>query len=175
MPDSSLAGKRVLVVGAETDVGRAVSSAVAEAGAYVALIAATNDVEAAFVVQRLARRLASPDKRVISQAIDATNEMAVRVMVRQVAKDLGGLDAVVFAADFGKPTAAVMDLAILHSNREFARTGGGTFIAVVSRETESSLHEVPPGNTTLTVRRAEDAAEVAAQVIAALADAPHTR
>ena len=51
-----LAGKRVLILGAETEVGRAVTTAVAEAGASVASVAATSDAEAAFAVQRLARQ-----------------------------------------------------------------------------------------------------------------------
>ncbi|TMC68015.1 MAG: SDR family NAD(P)-dependent oxidoreductase [Chloroflexi bacterium] len=91
-----LDGKRVLVLGAETDMGRAVTTAVAEAGAKVAAVAATSEAEAAFAVQRLARRLSSGGQKVIAQAIDATNEAALRVMVRQVSKELGGLDAVVY-------------------------------------------------------------------------------
>jgi len=91
-----LDGKRVLILGAETEIGRAVASAVAEAGASVAAVAATSKAEAAFGVQRLARRLSSGGRKVIAQAIDATNEAAVRVMVRQVSKELGGLSAVVY-------------------------------------------------------------------------------
>jgi len=97
-----LSGKRVLVLGAETEIGRAVVTAVAEAGASVAAVAATSDAEVAFVVQRLARRLSSGRRKVIAQAIDATNEAAVRVMVRQVSKELGGLNAVVFCGDRGR-------------------------------------------------------------------------
>ena len=169
MPDYDLTGKHVLILGAETEVGRAVANAVTDAGAHVALIAATGDAEAAFAVQRLARRLASPDRKVISQAIDATNEMAVRVMARQVSKELGGLGAVVFCSDFGDRTAAAIDLAVLFSNREFARRGGGTFIAAVPRETHAGLDEMPSGNTTLTVRPAEDVAETATNVVEAIA------
>ena len=86
---TDLTGKRVLILGAETEIGRAVTTAVAEAGASVAAVAATSDAEAAFAVQRLARRLSSDGGRSIAQAIDATNEAAVRVMVRQVSKELG--------------------------------------------------------------------------------------
>jgi NAD(P)-dependent dehydrogenase (short-subunit alcohol dehydrogenase family) len=93
---ADLAGKRVLILGAETEIGRAVTAAVAEAGASVAAVAATSDAEAAFAVQRLARRLSSDERKVIAQAIDATNEAAVRVMVRQVSKELGGLNGVVY-------------------------------------------------------------------------------
>ena len=51
-----LNGKRVLILGAETEIGRAVTTAVAEVGASVAAVAASSDAEAAFAVQRLARR-----------------------------------------------------------------------------------------------------------------------
>ena len=88
----------MLVLGAETEIGGAVTSAVAEAGASVAAVAATSEAEAAFAVQRLARRLSSGGRKVIAQAIDATNEAAVRVMVRQVSKEFSGLDAVVMFA-----------------------------------------------------------------------------
>ena len=47
-------------------------------------------------MQRLSRHLSSDERKVIAQAIDATNEAAVRVMVRQVSKELGGLDGAVY-------------------------------------------------------------------------------
>jgi NAD(P)-dependent dehydrogenase (short-subunit alcohol dehydrogenase family) len=118
--------KRVLLLGAETDLGRACAEALAETGATLALVAATNDADAAFAVKRLARRLGAP----VSQAIDATNEAAVRVMVRQVSKALGGIEAVVDTTG----TAAretVQRLAV----REMDRTGGGVF--VVAEEADS--------------------------------------
>jgi len=57
MTGPDLTGKRVLILGAETEIGRAVTTAVAEAGASVAAVAATSDAEAAFAVQRLAREM----------------------------------------------------------------------------------------------------------------------
>jgi NAD(P)-dependent dehydrogenase (short-subunit alcohol dehydrogenase family) len=135
MPD--LTGKRVLILGAETEIGRAVTAAVAEAGAAVAAVAATSDAEAAFAVQRLARRLSSGERKVISQAIDATNEAGVRVMVRQVSKELGGLDAVVDCtlaiADPGQPTEQERlpsRFLLRHGSRELERGGGGRFVEV---------------------------------------------
>ena len=88
------AKKRVLLLGAETDLGRAAAEALAESGARLALVSSTAEAEAAFRVQRLSRKLGAT-----SQAIDATNDAAIRVMVRQVAKELGGLDAAVVAVD----------------------------------------------------------------------------
>lgn len=150
-----LSGKRVLVLGAETEVGRAVVSAVVEAGASVAAVAATSDAEAAFAVQRLARRLTSGGRRVIAQAIDATNEAAVRVMVRQVSKELGGLDAAVFCADLGPDTEKAFELLYKRASAEMLRRSGGVVVAldsgvglpevaVVPRQTTSQVREHHP-------------------------------
>lgn len=128
---TDLTGKRVLILGAETEIGRAVTIAVAEAGASVAAVAATSDAEAAFAVQRLARRVPSDDRKVIAQAIDATNEAAVRVMVRQVSKELGGLDAVVFCADLGPATGASLDFLHKFGGKELRRDWRRLFVAIV--------------------------------------------
>ena len=116
----SLAGKRVLVLAAETELGRAAASALGDAGATLALVAATGDAEGAFGVQRLARKLGAA----ASQAIDATNETAVRVMLRQVSKALGGLDGIVVAS----AEEAVREIARRFGERELARAGGGAFV-----------------------------------------------
>jgi len=127
-----LAGQRVLILGAETEIGRAVTTAVAEVGASVAAVAAASDAEAAFAVQRLARGL-SAERKVIAQAIDATNEAAVRVMVRQVSKELGGLDAVVLVTtEAARQREFSMDLARQYGGRELSRGGGGKLVIVWS-------------------------------------------
>jgi NAD(P)-dependent dehydrogenase (short-subunit alcohol dehydrogenase family) len=118
-----LPGRRVLLLGAETDLGRAIAAALAEAGARVALIGATNDAETAFEVKRLARKVGAE----VSQAIDATNEMAVRVMVRQVSKALGGLDGVLCALENDE----ALGLVRRHAGREFARLGVTGAVAVL--------------------------------------------
>jgi NAD(P)-dependent dehydrogenase (short-subunit alcohol dehydrogenase family) len=130
-----LPGKRVLILGAETEIGRAVTTAVAEAGASVAAVAAASDAEAAFAVQRLARGL-SAERKVIAQAIDATNEAAVRVMVRQVSKELGGLNAVVYTLPQVSDVGGLRDTLTTHSflsrfaGKELDRLGGGQIIWV---------------------------------------------
>jgi NAD(P)-dependent dehydrogenase (short-subunit alcohol dehydrogenase family) len=133
---TDLNGKRVLVLGAETEIGRTVTTAVAEAGASVAAVAATSDAEAAFAVQRLARRLSSDERRVIAQAIDATNEAAVRVMVRQVSKELVGLDAVVYCVEPLRATERAFDLAMRLATKELERRGGGRFLAIGEQSVE---------------------------------------
>ena len=117
---------RALVLGAQTPAGHLIATALSDAGAQLALVASTGDAETAFAVQRLARRLGA-----LSQAIDATNEMAVRVMVRQVSKALGGLDAVIFCADLGAGTAGSLALACRFAAREMARAGGGAIVVAL--------------------------------------------
>ena len=86
-------------------------------------MAASPDPDAAFGVQRLARKLGAP----ASQAIDATNEAALRVMVRQVGKALGGLDAVVDATG----AAGTRAVAEAVARREMDRTGGGVDVIAI--------------------------------------------
>jgi len=129
---TDLSSKRVLLLGAETEISRAIASALAEAGAHLALVGASNDSETAFAVQRLARKLNAE----VSQAIDATNEMAVRVMVRQVSKALGGLDAIVRGApstvefDQFQQLLRSVSLLIRFGGRELARSGGRHLIVI---------------------------------------------
>ena len=169
MTTSDLIGKRVLILGAETDLGRAIATALTEAGAAVVLIASTSDVDAAFAVQKLGRRLSSAESKVVAQAIDATNRTAVRVMMRQVAKATGGLHAAVLAADAGRLGARGCDLAFRFAREEFMRGGGAAFVAVAANPLE--LEEMPENASFLTVRRSEDMPEAVAQVVQALADA----
>lgn len=115
------------MLGAETAAGRAVASVLASA--HLAVVAATSDAGAAFEIQRLGRRL-----QATSQAIDATNEMAVRVMVRQIKKELGGLDLLAFCADLGPATGSALALAIRFAAREMARSGGGTIVVAAAVE-----------------------------------------
>lgn len=123
MARAQLSGMRALVLGAETAAGRLLAAALAAAGARTAIVAASGDPEVAFAVQRLSRRIGA-----YSQSIDATNEMAVRVMTRQVSKVLGGLDLLVFCADLGEGTADSLALAARFAAREIARSGDGTIL-----------------------------------------------
>jgi NAD(P)-dependent dehydrogenase (short-subunit alcohol dehydrogenase family) len=95
------------------------ATGLANAGARLALVSGIRDAEAAFTVQRLARRL-----NATSQAIDATNEAAVRVMVRQVSKAMGGLDAAVSCVE----DATACELFERHARREMKRTGEGVYV-----------------------------------------------
>ena len=184
-----LDGKRVLVLGAETDIGRAVTTAVAEAGAKVAAVAATSEAEAAFAVQRLARRLSSGAQKVIAQAIDATNEAALRVMVRQVSKELEGLDAVVYCK---RPLPRVVSASQVEEElardghvhgliskfayKELERSGGGKLVSIAHGAAVSLyVTPVPPLTEPLPVElisigmQSKRPEAIAAEVIGAIA------
>ncbi len=130
MAEAQLGGVRALVLGAETAAGQLLAAALAAAGARTTIVAAKPDAAVAFEVQRLSRRVGAA-----SQAIDATNEMALRVMTRQVSKRLGGLDLLVFCADLGNETQSALALAARFAAREMARTGGGSILVALPRGT----------------------------------------
>lgn len=121
---ANLAGRRVLVVGSETELGREAAEALAEAGATLAVVSGSTEGESAFAVKRLARKL----NAAASQAIDASNEAAVRVMLRQVSKELGGLYAVVDATGRGHTHLERL------ARRELERSGGGAFVVAEAGE-----------------------------------------
>lgn len=115
----ALDGRRVIVLGAETDLGRGVVTALSKAGASLALVSSASDSANAFEVQRSARRIGA-----LSQAIDATNEAAIRVMVRQLSKELGGIDGAVSCVT----GLVARELFERHARREIKRTGEGVFV-----------------------------------------------
>lgn len=146
MPSRELSSKRVLLIGAETDLGHAIAAALADAGARLALVGASSDADTAFGVQRLARKLSAE----VSQAIDATNEMAVRVMVRQVAKVLGSFEAVIFCADRADETRIALDLAHRYAAKELQRDKRRLFIGLVPASLMNQVNDIlvsgpPPG------------------------------
>jgi NAD(P)-dependent dehydrogenase (short-subunit alcohol dehydrogenase family) len=183
-----LSGKRVLLLGAETELGAEIARALAEAGASLALVAASNDPQTAFAVQRLARKVGAP----VSQAIDATNEMAVRVMVRQVSKELGGLDAIVGGAGPGdlEPSRRAQSLMSKFGRRELERGGGGAMIEIippgwaflahltvegaepVAVESRIHVHRIERHSPGLFGRREKSSDDIAAEVLVALAAPP---
>ena len=76
----------------------------------------------------------------MSQAIDSSNKAALRIMVRQVGKALGGLDAVVDATD----VASIRSVAEPLARREMDRTDGGVY--VVADEASAVVNAVAGEN-----------------------------
>src|SRR3990170_990754 len=109
-----LSGKRALVVGAAGGVGRAIALALAEAGADLALATVTTAADEALALRKTARQVRDMGRTAIERSVDASSGQGAQVMVRQVAKELGGIDVLVNAPSasggfLGKPITKVSD------------------------------------------------------------------
>src|SRR3990170_6891349 len=104
-------GKRALVVGAATGTWRAIALALAEAGADLALASVTTAAEEVLALRRTVREVCDLGRTALEQAVDASSGQGAQVMVRQVAKELGGIDVLVTAPDLfvGKPVTKISD------------------------------------------------------------------
>jgi NAD(P)-dependent dehydrogenase (short-subunit alcohol dehydrogenase family) len=113
----ALSGKTMLVTGAAKRLGRAIALAAAENGADVAITYRDSAREARVLVAELAKH----DVEALAVRCDVTDEQNVREMVKEVARELGGIDVLVNNAanyatvEFEKITVAQWD-AIFASN-----------------------------------------------------------
>jgi 3-oxoacyl-[acyl-carrier protein] reductase len=107
-----LSGKRALVVGAGSPAGEAIALALGEAGADVIVSSASNNGDEVMRVKRVQQALTKMGRKSSSMATDVTLGQGVQVMVRQVAKDLGGIDILVNAPDLflGKAAETTSDM-----------------------------------------------------------------
>jgi pteridine reductase len=122
-----LSGKTVLVTGAAKRLGRAIALAAAESGADVAITYRESTREARSVVGELARR----GVEALAVRCDVTDEKSVREMVKEVARELGGIDVLVNnAANY--QTAEFEKLTVAQWDAIFASNTRGPFL--VSRE-----------------------------------------
>ena len=119
-----LSGKQALVLGAASGAGRAIALARAEAGADIAVCAATTDANEAFALRKTARAVRELGRTAFELATDASSGQGAQVMVRQVAKELGRIDVLVNAPDLflAKP-------ATKKSDAEWAKVIGGNLSA----------------------------------------------
>src|SRR5580693_6003769 len=130
----ALSGKTMLVTGAAKRLGRAIALAAAENGADVAITYRESAREARAVVGELAWH----GVKALAVRCDVTDEESVHEMVREVARELGGIDILVNNAanyetvDFEKITVAQWDAI-------FASNARGPFL--VTREALKHLRE----------------------------------
>jgi NAD(P)-dependent dehydrogenase (short-subunit alcohol dehydrogenase family) len=86
--------------------------ALALSGANVAITSTTPDAEEAFELRRLAKRIGETGRRTMAESIDLSIATSVQIAVRQVAKELGGIDLAIVAADLRleqKPADRISD------------------------------------------------------------------
>lgn len=89
---ADLQGKRVLIVGGETALGRALAVGLAEAGVDVAIASLSPDTKAEFAVNSALNELWALGRQGIALAIDATDAAQVRDAVARTERELGRLD-----------------------------------------------------------------------------------
>ncbi len=123
-----LTGKRALVIGAGALAGRAIALALGEAGADVTVSSVTTDGEEVMRARRVQQELTKLGRRSSTVATDVTLGQGVQVMVRQVAKEMDGIDILVNAPDLflGKAADATTDIEF---NRVMQVNLAGTFHA----------------------------------------------
>jgi len=122
-----LSGKTMLVTGAAKRLGRAIALAAAQKGADVAITYRESAREARAVVGELAQH----DVDALAVRCDVTDEKSVRAMVKEVARELGGIDVLVNnAANY--ETAEFEKITVAQWDAIFAANTRGPFL--VSRE-----------------------------------------
>jgi len=132
--DKPLQGKTVLVTGGAKRLGRAIALAMGKAGADVAITFLRSGREA----QHTVIDLSSFGVRSVALRCDITDERSVRGTIKEVAKELGGLDILVNnAANY--ETAEFEKLSLKQWDAIFASNTRGPFL--VSREGLKLLRE----------------------------------
>jgi len=132
--EKPLSGKCALITGGAKRLGRASALALAKAGADVAITFLTSPREA----QHTVVDLASFGVRAVSLRCDVTDQKSVRAMVKEVVRELGGIDTLVNnAANY--ETAEFEKLTVKQWDAIFASNTRGPF--VVSQECLRALRE----------------------------------
>jgi len=94
-------GKRVLIIGGETALGRAIAVGLAEAGADVAIASLSNDTKAEFAINSTLNELWALGRRGVALTIDASDAAQLRDAVARAEAELGAVDVAVVAGDAG--------------------------------------------------------------------------
>ena len=93
MPVTNLLGKRILVLGGETPLGRALAVGLAERGAGVAIASFTSATEAGFAINSALNELWALGRAGLALTIDASDAAQLRDAVARAERDLGRMDA----------------------------------------------------------------------------------
>jgi 3-oxoacyl-[acyl-carrier protein] reductase/pteridine reductase len=129
-----LSGRTILVTGAAKRLGRAIALAAAENGADVAITYRESAREARVLVGELAEH----GVEALAVRCDVTDEKSVREMVKEVARELGGIDVLVNnAANY--ETVEFEKITVVQWDAIFASNTRGPFL--VSRETLPHLRK----------------------------------
>jgi 3-oxoacyl-[acyl-carrier protein] reductase len=140
-PGFDLTGKRALVVGCASPLGRALALGLAEAGADVAAASATLDGDEVMEAKRIAKEVGKLGRESFSQGWDVALPTNVQVGLKQLNKEFGKASILVYNADF--PFARAIEKT---TDAEFARVQqvnlNGAYYSA-----RSFLREFPEGET----------------------------
>ena len=152
----SLHGKRSVVIGGTSGIGRAIALALADAGADVVASARSRDT-----VDATALEIEAAGRKTLRQTVDILDRASVEELARRVEAELGPVDILVNAAGMTKrvPTLdcpeelwdQIMDVNLkgtLYGCQIFGRgmieRGQGRIINIASLSTYVAFHEVAP-------------------------------
>lgn len=124
---SDLAGKRALVLGGETPLGRALAVALAEAGAEVVIASLTQETEAEFAVNSALNELWALGHSGLALVIDAADAQQLSEATARAEQELGRIDIAAVAAPDGATVAVDALRATLHG-REVVVLAPGTTV-----------------------------------------------
>jgi NAD(P)-dependent dehydrogenase (short-subunit alcohol dehydrogenase family) len=98
-------------MGADAPIAAAIALVLAQHGADVAVTSTTGDTEEAFSLRGLRRSIEASGRRAIADIADLSNGSSTQIAVRQIAKQLGGIDLLVIAPRDGltKPSERISD------------------------------------------------------------------
>ena len=109
MSESDLQGKRVLIVGGEKELGRAILIGLAEVGADVAIASLTSDTRAEFAINSALNEVWALGRKGLALVIDASDTEMLRRGVEQAESELGAIDLVVVVGDLTNEALAGRD------------------------------------------------------------------
>lgn len=97
--EAALGGKRVLVLGGETALGRALTIGLATAGADIVIASLRNNTDTEFSINSALNELWAMQRQGLALAIDATDDAQVRAAVARAERELGRLDGAAVVAN----------------------------------------------------------------------------
>jgi NAD(P)-dependent dehydrogenase (short-subunit alcohol dehydrogenase family) len=131
-----LAGKRALITGGDSGIGRAVSVAFAKEGADVALTYLNEDADA----RHTAKLVEAEGRKCVTLGGDMAEERHAREVVEHAVRDLGGLDVLVLHHGTQEPVEDVREIGTEQLQRTFQVNVHSLFWTV-----QAALDHLEPG------------------------------
>jgi len=129
-----LTGKKILITGGARRIGRAIALRMAEAGADVAFTYLRSEAEAETLVAEIGRM----ERHAFAVRCDVTDERSVQETVKEVVREIGGIDVLVNNAALYE-TVPFEEITVQQWDRMFASNARGPFL--VSRAALESLRK----------------------------------